>query len=207
MLPEVNKNYCFGISLSNMDGIASVLLFCLWVVCVPALASDNVVKHPSPDRSAVIEHVCSERGCLAWGIANGQKTTIVDNAQTQDIAVEWLANLADVQFSCGSPCSVHYYYEPEHGVSRPLGDVLAVDNIRLCALRPTADGLEVVSIYGKRHRFWHIRNDDPRFGFNTGSAVMGSTIEAWVLPSGQFHLGYTDRHGHQVDKAFQPGCH
>jgi len=76
-----------------------------------AWAMADVIETRSPDQSTVIEHACSEQGCSAWVDGANGKTPIVDNAHTTDISVQWLSNdLADVHFSCGSPCTAHFFY-------------------------------------------------------------------------------------------------
>ncbi|TDR73802.1 hypothetical protein [Paludibacterium purpuratum] len=183
-------------------------LFCLCFFSAAVLAADEVAHHASPDQSTVIEHSCGEQGCSAWVAGTSGKTMIVDEAHTQDIAVQWLNNdLADVHFSCGSPCTAHFFYDRHRGVSRPIGDVMAVDTKRLCALRPTQEGLEVVPMYGpKGPRFWQVRYNDPKYAFDTGSVVVFAGIEARFQADGGLSLNYTDRNGRRAKRLVQPKC-
>jgi len=122
--------------------------------------------------------------------------------------MQWLnPGLAEFSFSCGSPCSVNYYYHAAKGISRPFQEVLAVDGERLCLLEADERALKVVPMYADRKAASpSIKYTDPAYRFSSQVAVPYAGIDAHFNKDGSLTLSYVNRYDKDVTKTLMTSC-
>lgn len=166
--------------------------------------ADNI-KSPRGDSS--ILYTCNDNNCSAWAVDNDSKVLIFKNVPTNTISAKWLsADLAQVGFSCGSPCSVSFFYSKKHGVSQPRQDVIAVDTKGLCLLSPSQDGIFVSNIFDDSKKIWSVKYNDKNFQFYTQSAVIFSTINGKFDSNGNLKISYIDASGKDSTRTIASPC-
>ncbi|MDN0073907.1 hypothetical protein QU481_03245 [Crenobacter sp. SG2303] len=184
------------------------LSFILMLLASPLVsAEETTVK--SPEKLESISYTCSDSSCTAWVNSNGTKKTIFQDIPTSSVSARWLSSkLAQISFSCGSPCSVSFFYKKENGVSRPVQDAMAVDANRSCVLKPVEDGLSIAPIFSKddSKKFWYVKYNDSQFQFYTKSAVIFSTIKAHFNSDGKLELHYINSKNHDAYRKIDKKC-
>lgn len=189
--------------------LAIVLAPFLCAAITPAHAEVQEDTVPSPDGKMSAQYKCVNYVCDAWvADASHKRIPIASKVKTSSIGMQWLEpELAEFSFSCGSPCSVHYYYHSTKGTSKPFQQVLAVDSARLCLLEADEKELKVVPMYADRKTaFLSIKYTDPAYRFSSQVAVPYAGIDAQFNKDGSLTLSYTDKNDKDVTKKLKVDC-
>ncbi|QEL55438.1 hypothetical protein [Chromobacterium paludis] len=184
-----------------------VIFSIMLLLSFSAFAEEN--RTPSPDKKETLIYNCRETSCSAWIETGGEKHFFFQDVPTNTVSAKWLTtSLAQVSFSCGSPCSVSFFYTKGKGVSKDIHDVLAINPKRSCVLIPIDDGIATYSIFGKIQdpSLWHAKYNDKRFNFYTQSAVIFSTIHAKFDQDGTLRLNFTKKNGEEAQHKVIKAC-
>ncbi len=200
------------INKSNMKKIFAALAITFASLLATTTAAHAEVQKdivPSPDGKLSAQYKCVNYVCDAWVVdASKNRIPVASKVKTSSVGMQWLGpELAEFSFSCGSPCSVQYYYHAAKGKSRPFQQVLAVDSTRLCLLEADEKALKVVPMYAdKKTAFLTIKYTDPAYRFSSEVAVPYAGIDARFNKDGSLTLSYTDSNDKDVTKKVKADC-
>ncbi|WP_174873982.1 hypothetical protein [Vogesella oryzae] len=187
----------------------AIFIFVLYAISASCFAEKVILS--SPDKTESISYICTDDGCSAWIDTEIGKISLFNGIPTCTVRAKWHSTrLAEVSFSCGSPCNISFFYQKGNGVSKPTHDVLALDAQRYCVLKPTDDGkgiaLAPIFYKGGAEYYWRARYSDPKFGFYTQSAVIFSTIKGNFQTVGRLKLSYLNKDGNNTAKLIDQKC-
>lgn len=172
-----------------------------------SIADSQKVQSPSQDES--VSYHCSQSTCSAWIDRHSDRLFFFKDIPINAVTAKWISSdIAQVSFSCGSPCSVSFFYKKSKGISKDIHDILAVNIPNECALIPTDDGIATIYLFGKNQdrTLWHARYNDRKFDFNTQSATPFSTIKAKFNADNTLELNYQNNNNSLINRKIKNPC-
>lgn len=186
-----------------------IIIVSLVPLITSSIATAEEIKIASPTKKETITYKCSNSFCSAWVEDGNSKLFFFKEVKTATITAKWASpDLAHVSFSCGSPCSVSFFYKKTKGISKEIHDILAINTSKDCVLTPTEDGIATFPIFATSqiNPFWYIKYNDKKINFYTKSAVIFSTIHAKFNKDDSLEFKYTKNNGSEGKYKVEDPC-
>jgi len=197
--------------LLNSYTLTTVSRFSFALLALLASNSSDAesLKIQSPSQNESVSYNCSQSTCSAWIDRHSDRLFFFKNLPINAVTARWISSdIAQVSFSCGSPCSVSFFYKESKGISKDIHDILAISIPNECALIPTDDGIATIYLFDKNQdrTLWHARYNDRKFDFNTQSATPFSTIKAKFNADNTLELNYQNSNNSLISRKIKNPC-